>query len=97
MNQIVDLGYQKGITNKDNLFIIKESHFWVNSEEELIKLRSDLILAYDSKEISEALTEHLKDSIKTFFSKFEFTSLADREYYLSIAFDKLKKTGNLSH
>lgn len=65
--------------------------------EEPLKLRTDLISAYDSKELSEALTEHLKDSIKTFFSKFEVPSLADKESYLSIAFDELKKTSNLSY
>lgn len=69
----------------------------VKSEEDLIKLRTDLILAYDSKELSEALTEHLKDSIKTFFSKFKVSSLADKESCLSIAFDELKKTSNLSY
>lgn len=62
-----------------------------------MKLRTDLISAYDSKELSEALTEHLKDSIKIFFSKFEVSSLADKESCLSIAFDELKKTSNLSY
>lgn len=97
MNQIIDLGYQKGITNKGNFFLIKESDSLIKSEEDLMKLRTDLILAYDSKELSEALTEHLKDSIKTFFSKFEVSSLADKESCLSIAFDELKKTSNLSY
>lgn len=99
INQIVDLGYQKCISTKatkDN-FSIKEFNSLVKSEEDLIKLRTDLILAYDSKELSEALTEHLKDSIKTFFSKFEVSSLADKESCLSIAFDELKKTSNLSY
>lgn len=79
VNQIVDLGYQKCISTKDNSsFIKKEFNPLVKSEEDLIKLRTDLILAYDSKELSEALTEHLKDSIKkTFFSKFEDSSLAE--------------------
>jgi hypothetical protein len=90
VNQIVDLGYQKCISTKDNFSFVK-------SEEDLIKLRTDLISAYDSKELSEALTEHLKDSIKTFFSKFEVSSLADKESCLSIAFDELKKTSNLSY
>lgn len=62
-----------------------------------MKLRTDLISAYDSKELSEALTEHLKDSIRDFFSKFEVSSLADKESCLSIAFDELKKTSNLSY
>ena len=97
VNQIIDLGYQKGITNKGNFFLIKESDSLIKSEEDLMKLRTDLILAYDSKELSEALTEHLKDSIKTFFSKFEVSSLADKESCLSIAFDELKKTSNLSY
>lgn len=97
VNQIIDLGYQKGITNKGNFFLIKESDSLIKSEEDLIKLRTDLISAYDSKELSEALTEHLKDSIKTFFSKFEVPSLADKESCLSIAFDELKKTSNLSY
>ena len=97
VNQIVDLGYQKCISTKDNFSFIKEFNPLVKSEEDLIKLRTDLILAYDSKELSEALTEHLKDSIKTFFSKFEVSSLADKESCLSIAFDELKKTSNLSY
>ena len=96
MNQIVDLGYQKCITTKDNFSFIKVNPL-VKSEEDLIKLRTDLISACDSKELSEALTEHLKDSIKTFFSKFEVSSLADKESCLSIAFDELKKTSNLSY
>lgn len=45
----------------------------------------------------QSVTEHLKDSIKTFFSKFEVSSLADKESCLSIAFDELKKTSNLSY
>lgn len=93
VNQIVDLGYQKCISTKDNFSFIP----LVKSEEDLINLRTDLISAYDSKELSEALTEHLKDSIKTFFSKFEVSSLADKESCLSIAFDELKKTSNLSY
>ena len=97
VNQIVDLGYQKCIATKDNFSFIKEFNPLVKSEEDLIKLRTDLISAYDSKELSEALTEHLKDSIKTFFSKFEVSSLADKESCLSIAFDELKKTSNLSY
>lgn len=97
VNQIVDLGYQKCISTKDNFSFIKEFNPLVKSEEDLIKLRTDLISAYDSKELSEALTEHLKDSIKTFFSKFEVSSLADKESCLSIAFDELKKTSNLSY
>lgn len=97
VNQIVDLGYQKCISTKDNFSFIKEFNPLVKSEEDLIKLRTDLILAYDSKELSEALTEHLKDSIKTFFSKFEVSSLADKESCLSIAFDELNKTSNLSY
>ena len=97
VNQIVDLGYQKCISTKDNFSFIKEFNPLVKSEEDLIKLRTDLISAYDSKELSEALTEHLKDSIKTFFSKFEVPSLADKESCLSIAFDELKKTSNLSY
>lgn len=32
-----------------------------------------------------------------FFSKFEVPSLADKESCLSIAFDELKKTSNLSY
>lgn len=63
--------------------------------EEPLKLRKNLILAYDSKELSEAFTEHLKNSIKDFFSKFEVPSFADKEACLSIALDELKKTGNL--
>lgn len=55
-----------------------------------MKLRTDLISAYNSKELSEALTEHLKDSIRDFFSKFEVPSLADKESCLSIAFDEDK-------
>lgn len=94
VNQIVDLGYQKCISTKDN---IKEFNPLVKSEEDLIKLRTDLISAYDSKELSEALTEHLKDSIRDFFSKFEVPSLADKESCLSIAFNELKKTSNLSY
>lgn len=97
MNQIIDLGYQKGITNKGNFFLIKESDSLIKSEEDLMKLRTDLISAYNSKELSEALTEHLKDSIRDFFSKFEVPSLADKESCLSIAFDELKKTSNLSY
>ena len=97
VNQIVDLGYQKCITTKSNFSFIKEFNPLVKSEEDLMKLRTDLISAYDSKELSEALTEHLKDSIKTFFSKFEVSSLADKESCLSIAFDELKKTSNLSY
>lgn len=98
VNQIVDLGYQKCISTKDNFsFYFKEFNPLVKSEEDLIKLRIDLISAYDSKELSEALTEHLKDSIKTFFSKFEDSSLADKESCLFIAFNELKKTSNLSY
>lgn len=92
VNQIVDLGYQKCISTK-----VKEFNPLVKSEEDLIKLRTDLISAYDSKELSEALTEHLKDSIRDFFSKFEVPSLADKESCLSIAFNELKKTSNLSY
>ena len=95
MNQIIDLGYQKGITNKGNFFLIKESDSLIKSEEDLMKLRKNLISAYDSKELSEAFTEHLKNSIKDFFSKFEVPSFADKEACLSIALDELKKTGNL--
>lgn len=51
VNQIVDLGYQKCISTKDN----------------------------------------------SSFSKFEVSSLADKESCLSIAFDELKKTSNLSY
>lgn len=40
---------------------------------------------------------NLKDSIRDFFSKFEVPSLADKESCLSIAFDELKKTSNLSY
>lgn len=97
VNQIVDLGYQKCISTKDNFSFIKEFNPLVKSEEDLMKLRTDLISAYNSKELSEALTEHLKDSIKDFFSKFEVPSLADKESCLSIAFDELKKTSNLSY
>lgn len=97
VNQIVDLGYQKCISTKDNFFLIKESDSLIKSEEDLMKLRKNLILAYDSKELSEAFTEHLKNSIKDFFSKFEVPSLADKESCLSIAFDELKKTSNLSY
>lgn len=97
VNQIIDLGYQKCISTKDNFSFIKEFNPLVKSEEDLIKLRTDLISTYDSKELSEALTEHLKDSIKDFFSKFEVPSLADKESCLSIAFDELKKTSNLSY
>lgn len=79
VNQIVDLGYQKCISTKDNFPFIKEFNPLVKSEEDLIKLRT------------------LKDSIKTFFSKFEVSSLADKESCLSIAFDELKKTSNLSY
>lgn len=96
VNQIIDLGYQKGITNKGNFFLIKESDSLIKSEEDLMKLRKNLISAYDSKEISEALTEYLKDSIRDFFSKFEIPSLANKEACLSMAFDELKKTSNLS-
>lgn len=96
VNQIIDLGYQKGITNKGNFFLIKESDSLIKSEEDLMKLRKNLISAYDSKEISEALTEYLKNSIRDFFSKFEIPSLANKEACLSIAFDELKKTSNLS-
>lgn len=95
VNQIIDLGYQKGI-NKGNFFIIKESDSLIKSEEDLMKLRKNLISAYDSKEMSEALTEYLKNSIKDFFSKSEIPSLANKEACLSIAFDELKKTSNLS-
>ena len=95
VNQIIDLGYQKGITNKGNFFLIKESDSLIKSEEDLMKLRKNLISAYDSKELSEAFTEHLKNSIKDFFSKFEVPSFADKEACLSIALDELKKTGNL--
>lgn len=77
VNQIVDLGYQKCISTKDNFSFIKEFNPLVKSEE--------------------ALTEHLKDLIKTFFSKFEVPSLADKESCLSIAFNGLKKTSNLSY
>ena len=94
VNQIVDFGYQKCISTKDNF---SEFNPLVKSEEDLIKLRTDLISAYDSKELSEALTEHLKDSIRDFFSKFEVPSLADKESCLSIAFNELKKTSNLSY
>lgn len=97
VNQIVDLGYQKCITNKGNFFLIKESDSLIKSEEDLMKLRKNLISAYDSKEISEALTEYLKNSIRDFFSKFEIPSLANKEDCLSIAFDELKKTSNLSY
>lgn len=95
VNQIVDLGYQKCISTKDNFSFIKEFNPLVKSKEDLIKLRTDLISAYDSKELSEAFTEHLKNSIKDFFSKFEVPSFADKEACLSIALDELKKTGNL--
>lgn len=97
MNQIVNLGYQKCITTKDNFSFIKEFNTLVKSKEDLMKLRTDLISAYNSKELSEALTEHLKDSIRDFFSKFEVPSLADKESCLSIAFNELKKTSNLSY
>lgn len=97
VNQIVYLGYQKCITTKNNFSFIKEFNTLVKSEEDLMKLRTDLISAYNSKELSEALTEHLKDSIRDFFSKFEVPSLADKESCLSIAFDELKKTSNLSY
>ena len=97
VNQIIDLGYQKGITNKGNFFLIKESDSLIKSEEDLMKLRKNLISAYDSKEISEALTEYLKNSIRDFFNKFEIPSLANKEDCLSIAFDELKKTSNLSY
>lgn len=60
-------------------------------------MKNQLQSAYDSKELSEALTEHLKDSIKTFFIEFEVSSLADKESCLSIAFNELKKTSNLSY
>lgn len=43
VNQIVDLGYQKCITTKDNFSFIKEFNPLVKSEEDLIKLRTDLI------------------------------------------------------
>ena len=95
VNQIIDLGYQKCITTKGNFSLIKESNTLIKSEEDLMKLRSDLISAYESRELSEALTEHLKNSIKDFFSKFEVPSFADKEACLSIALDELKKTGNL--
>ena len=39
VNQIIDLGYQKGITNKGNFFLIKESDSLIKSEEDLMKLR----------------------------------------------------------
>lgn len=105
VNQIVDLGYQKCIAIKDNFSFIKEFNPLVKSEEDLMKLKTDLISAYNSKELSEALTEelsealteHLKDSIRDFFSKFEVPSLADKESCLSIAFNELKKTSNLSY
>lgn len=97
VNQIVGLGYQKCITTKNNSSFIKEFNPLVKSEEDLMKLRTDLISAYNSKYLSEALTEHLKDSIRDFFSKFEVPSLADKESCLSIAFDELKKTSNLSY
>lgn len=97
VNQIIDLGYQKGITNKGNFFLIKESDSLIKSEEDLMKLRKNLISACDSKEISEALTEYLKNSIRDFFSKFKIPSLANKEVCLSIAFDELKKTSNLSY
>lgn len=64
VNQIIDLGYQKGITNKGNFFLIKESDSLIKSEEDLMKLRKNLISAYDSKDISEVLTEYLNNSIK---------------------------------
>lgn len=96
VNQIVDLGYQKCISIKDNFSFIKEFNPLVKSEEDLMKLRKNLISAYDSKEISEALTEYLKNSIRDFFSKFEIPSLANKEACLSIALDELKKTSNLS-
>lgn len=95
VNQIVDLGYQKCITTKSNSSFIKEFNPLVKSEEDLMKLRIDLISAYDSKELSEAFTEHLKNSIRDFFSKFEVPSFADKEACLSIALDELKKTDNL--
>lgn len=93
VNQIVDLGYQKCISTKDNFSFIKEFNPLIKSEEDLMKLRTDLISSYNSKELSEALTEHIRD----FFSKFEVSSLADKESCLSIAFDELKKTSNLSY
>lgn len=95
VNQIVDLGYQKCIITKSNFSFIKEFNPLVKSEEDLMKLRIDLISAYDSKELSEAFTEHLKNSIRDFFSKFEVPSFADKEACLSIALDELKKTDNL--
>lgn len=96
VNQIVDLGYQKCITTKSNFsFRIQSLSPLVKSEEDLMKLRIDLISAYDSKELSEAFTEHLKNSIRDFFSKFEVPSFADKEACLSIALDELKKTDNL--
>lgn len=58
VNQIVDLGYQKCISTKDNFSFIKEFNPLV---------------------------------------KFEVSSLADKESCLSIAFDELKKTSNLSY
>lgn len=97
VNQIVDLGYQKCISTKDKFSFIKEFNPLVKSEEDLMKLRTDLISAYNSKELSEALTKYLKDSIRDFFSKFEGPSLADKESCLFIAFDELKKTSNLSY
>lgn len=41
--------------------------------------------------------QSVNDSIRDFFSKFEVPSLADKESCLSIAFNELKKTSNLSY
>lgn len=41
VNQIVDLGYQKCISTKDNFSFIKEFNPLVKSEEDLIKLRTN--------------------------------------------------------
>lgn len=92
------LKYCKNLLYLDDQKNIKFSDFYNDLEFHIpYMLRTDLISAYDSKELSEALTEHLKDSIKTFFSKLEDSSLADKESCLSIAFNELKKTSNLSY
>lgn len=55
VNQIVDLGYQKCISTKDNFSFIKEFNPLVKSEEDLIKLRTDLIQSMTLKSYQKPL------------------------------------------
>lgn len=62
----------------------------------------NLIAQFDNGLCLEIRNIYVEDTnniakIRDFFSKFEVPSLADKESCLSIAFDELKKTSNLSY